>query len=463
MTTRQYRGAIRGFRPSIRLRIAAAMAAVSCVVAAVLGFLVHETAQRQRLDRGRDIALARLDAALGSYGRTGQVNGPGAAVDDPGLPEALRPLLQRGHQGTVLVAGSNGEVVWAAAPVGDHVVSTRFEHAAAAGAAEDLDSAIVASALFAVAVTVLVGVAAAAGISRRIRHVQQASRRIADGDLDARVGTIGGRDEVSDLAASVDRMAEALQERLQSEQRFTADVAHELRTPLTGLVTAAELLPPSRPTELVHDRVRALQVLVEDLLEVSRLDAAGETAELRAVRLGSAVRRILAAAEAAGAGATRFTPADDAIVQTDERRLDRILTNLVVNAHRHGAPPVEVAVAGRTVTVRDHGPGFPPDLLAHGPQRFRSGHRERGRGTGLGLTIAVGQAKVIGAKLVFGTAAGGGALAVLELPRTAETGPPGGSGAAPEAGRGSAAHAADRPSGADPDPDPPGPQESARS
>ncbi|MGW0662677.1 ATP-binding protein [Streptodolium elevatio] len=428
MADRRSRRPIRGFRPSIRLRIAVAIAAVSCVVASVLGLLVHETSQRQRLDRGRDIALARLDAALSAYGRTGQVSGPGAAVDDPELPAALRRVLAKGHQGTVLVRGPVGQEVWAAAPVEDHVVSTRLEYALVAGSGADLDRAIVASALFAVGVTVLVGVAASAGISRRLRHVQRTSRRIADGDLDARVGRIGGRDEVSDLAASVDRMAEALQERLRSEQRFTADVAHELRTPLTGLVTAAELLPASRPTELVHDRVRALQALVEDLLEVSRLDAAGETAEVRAFRLGAAVRRVVAAAEAAGAGPTRFELVEDAVVETDGRRLDRILGNLVVNAHRHGAPPVEVVVGGHTVTVRDHGPGFPPDLLDHGPQRFRSGHRERGRGTGLGLTIAIGQARVIGAELDFGTAVGGGALAVLVLPGPQDDGP------APESG-----------------------------
>ncbi|MEK8170139.1 ATP-binding protein [Streptomyces sp. M19] len=100
------------------------------------------------------------------------------------------------------------------------------------------------------------------------------------------------------------------------------------------------------------------------------------------------------------------------------RRLERILANLLVNAHRHGKPPVEVSVAadGRTVTVRDHGPGYPPDLLRDGPQRFRTGAEERGRGHGLGLTIVSGQAQVIGAALEFGNAPDGGAVAVVTLP-----------------------------------------------
>jgi signal transduction histidine kinase len=113
---------------------------------------------------------------------------------------------------------------------------------------------------------------------------------------------------------------------------------------------------------------------------------------------------------------TRFTATGALSAQTDPRRLDRIVANLVVNAHRHGRTPVEVEVAGTTVTVRDHGPGYPAELLADGPQRFRTGASERGHGHGLGLTIALGQARVIGASLEFANAPGGGALATLRLP-----------------------------------------------
>jgi signal transduction histidine kinase len=103
------------------------------------------------------------------------------------------------------------------------------------------------------------------------------------------------------------------------------------------------------------------------------------------------------------------------VADTDPRRLDRIIANLVTNAHRHGRPPIEVTVGGTTIVVRDHGPGFPDTLLADGPQRFRTGAKERGRGHGLGLTIAVGQAQVIGADLGFANAPDGGAVATLHL------------------------------------------------
>lgn len=199
---------------------------------------------------------------------------------------------------------------------------------------------------------------------------------------------------------------------LANEQRFTADVAHELRTPLTGLLTAAELLPPGRPTELVRDRVRVLCSLTEDLLEVSRLDAKVETSELSAVPLGQLATRTVAAA---GSAAELLIDADG-LVTTDPRRLDRIVANLVANAQRHGVPPILVRVDGTTLSIRDHGPGYPEDVLRDGPQRFRTGARERGHGHGLGLTIAQGHAEALGITLRLRNDPGGGAVAELLLP-----------------------------------------------
>lgn len=110
----------------------------------------------------------------------------------------------------------------------------------------------------------------------------------------------------------------------------------------------------------------------------------------------------------------------DAMVETDPRRVERVLTNLVTNALRHGAEPVLVEVDGPTVRVRDHGTGFPEHLIAQGPQRFRTG--AEGTGLGLGLTIAAGQTALLGAHLTFGNPTDGGALATLTLPVTPEAG-----------------------------------------
>ncbi|CAM5314577.1 histidine kinase OS=Streptomyces rimosus subsp. rimosus (strain ATCC / DSM 40260 / JCM 4667/ NRRL 2234) OX=1265868 GN=SRIM_004755 PE=4 SV=1 [Streptomyces rimosus subsp. rimosus] len=117
----------------------------------------------------------------------------------------------------------------------------------------------------------------------------------------------------------------------------------------------------------------------------------------------------------------------DCEVETDQRRLERVLGNLVVNAHKHGRPPVVLTVDGPVVTVRDHGDGYPDELLAEGPQRFRS-RPKNGRkdgGHGLGLTIAVGQARVLGTTLRFSNAPDGGALAELTVhPPRLRTGAP---------------------------------------
>ena len=392
---------------NLRRQIAVTVAVVSFLVALTLGLLVHQASVRQHTEQARRSAVAALDSLLANYERTGD------APDSPALPAALRDLVAQGHQGSMLGPGPNGTAMWAAAGSDGKVFAVRVEYREDERAVADLDRTILLSAALAVAVTVLAGVLAADRISSRLRTAARTARSIAHGDLTARIGPLGGpRDEVAELAAAVDSMSGVLRGRLAGEQRFTADVAHELRTPLTGLLTAAELLPPGRPTELVRDRVRFLCGLTEDLLEVSRLDARAESADLAVVRLGPLVTAMLGAADPA----VRLWVASDTPVTTDPRRLDRIVSNLLANALRHGAAPVEVRVTGATLTIRDHGPGYPDDVLRDGPQRFRTGARERGHGHGLGLTIAQGHAEAIGVELVLRNDPAGGAVAELRLP-----------------------------------------------
>lgn len=167
-----------------------------------------------------------------------------------------------------------------------------------------------------------------------------------------------------------------------------------------------------------------MRTLVEDVLEVATLDGASERAELQELQLGEFVSRRVRLLDPE----ITVRVVHESWVSTDPRRLERILGNLLGNAAKHGAAPVEVTVEGRVVRVRDHGPGFPETLLREGPSRFRTGSSDRsGRGHGLGLTIAAGQARVLGARLTFRNAgpAGrgdtGGAVAVLWLPEHAPT------------------------------------------
>ncbi|MEU7578892.1 HAMP domain-containing sensor histidine kinase [Streptomyces sp. NPDC041068] len=428
-------GAVAGFRAALnslglRWKIAALLATGCAVVAVAIGFLVHHARLDQVSENARSGAVAQLVRVRQLYELTGQVDGDdtGAALDDPGLPAPLRKAALAGERTTYLDMASDDPCVWAARPVGDnprHVLSVRESLREQADEMAEFDRQLLVSGAAVVGLAALGGAGLSSRLSRELRTAAAIARRISQGDLDARIdhprppGVRHGRDEVAELATAVDTMAASLQQRLEAEQRFTADVAHELRTPLTGLHTAAELLPPSRPTELVRDRVCALRTLTEDLLEVARLDAEVEKPDLDVHPLGRLVETI---AERAGDSTAGFTArgadaAYDTFVRTDARRLERILANLVGNARKHGEGPVEVRVDGADVTVRDHGPGFPEHLLKDGPQRFQTGVAERGQGTGLGLTIALGQAQVIGARVDLANADDGGAVAVVRLPR----------------------------------------------
>ncbi|MFJ6609991.1 sensor histidine kinase [Streptomyces sp. NPDC091289] len=412
---------------ALRWKIAALAAAACCAVAAVIGFLVHDATRERGLRVGNDRALTRLIAAEREFDRTGRAPADIDVRTRAELPEPLardladldeQPGTGRGYATWYDADPPNWYWMWGAVAVGDdRILVVRDDMSTEVRSLQLLDRSIVKSVLAALLFVVPVAALATEPINRRLRHGARTARRIADGDLDARIGPAGrSRDEITEMSAAVDDMADALQRKLENERRFTADVAHELRTPLMGLVTAAGLLPETdEATGLVRDRLRALNALVEDLLEISRLDAGVERARLDPVPLGELVADVVRRTGTDTHVTATDAEADGEMVETDPRRVERIVVNLVTNAHRHGAAPVEVTVTGARIAVRDHGPGFPPDLLARGPQRFRTGASERGRGHGLGLTVAQGQAEVLGARLTFANAPGGGALATLDL------------------------------------------------
>ncbi|MER6680705.1 HAMP domain-containing sensor histidine kinase [Streptomyces olivaceoviridis] len=401
---------------TLAVKAAAFITVMCCALAALLGVLVHVSVTDQTVGQARDLALSRLADATEAY-EAGDTLLPGAGVDPKGLPASLRTLALAGKRGTMVASHRGRPTMWAAGPAAGHrALAVEVDYSQQSRTIAGLDQSILWSSGLAIGATVLVGVFAVTRVTRRLHGTARVARRISAGDLDARVDDprtkdpTRPQDEVATVAAALDSMASSLQGKLLSEQRFTADVAHELRTPLTGLHAAAELLPPGRPTELVRDRVAALRTLTEDLLEISRLDTGRERLEVDTEELGALAGRVVRASGTE----TEVRILRDARVETDRRRLERVLGNLVANAHKHGTPPVVLTVDGPVVTVRDHGGGYPGYLVAHGPQRFRT---EGGAtGHGLGLTIAVGQAEVLGARLSFSNAVDGGAVATLTLP-----------------------------------------------
>ncbi|WP_030246246.1 sensor histidine kinase [Streptomyces sp. NRRL S-455] len=413
------RAALPRWSGTLAAKAAAFITVMCCTLAALLGVLVHVQVTNQTVGQARHQALQRLAAATERY-EAGDPLRRRAGLDPPGLPRQLRDLAVAGNRGTMVADFAGRPTMWAAGPAdGDRALAVAVDYSQQARTIEGLDRAIFWSSGLAIGATLLVGAFAVTRVTRRLHITARVARRISAGDLDARVNDPGAhrrtrdparpQDEVAAVAAALDSMASSLQGKLLAEQRFTADVAHELRTPLTGLHAAAELLPPGRPTELVRDRVAALRTLTEDLLEISRLDTGRERLELDTEQLGALAERVV---RGAGSG-TEVRVVRDVCVETDRRRLERVLGNLVVNAHRHGRGPVVLTVDGPVVTVRDHGDGFPEYLVAHGPQRFRTEGVTKGHG--LGLTIASGQAEVLGARLEFANAVDGGAVATLRL------------------------------------------------
>lgn len=414
------------------LRVKMVLTIVLSVVIAVLscGLIIRQSVAAVENDRLRAQAAEQLNEARDIYNETGVLT-LNASVEDKALPESARTAARAGQTVTMITEVDGRSVVFAAgqATVGTHeaVISVQIPMADSIALLDRVDQAIVLGVLISGGVVAIVGSLVAGRISSRLTFGAAAARRIANGDTSVRVSDeiSTGNDEVATFAQTVDQAVAQLRDRLDSEQRFTADLAHEMRTPLTGLINAAALLEDSRPAQLVKDRVRRLQTLVEDLLEVSRLDTGREQLQFAAVGVDqtvtSLVTRMLAHGELSGHQVEVIPTADGAVIHTEMRRLERILGNLLINAAKHGGDPIVVRTTPEFIEISDNGRGYPEDVLAHGPTRFVS---SGSGGMGLGLVIAQGQARVLGMELAFCRAPSGGALTRVSLPAPAEPPPP---------------------------------------
>ncbi|MEO5780864.1 MAG: MtrAB system histidine kinase MtrB [Arthrobacter oryzae] len=254
-----------------------------------------------------------------------------------------------------------------------------------------------------------------------VSHAALVSEKLAAGQLQERM-VVKGEDEVARLGASFNHMAASLQEQItqlatlsQMQQRFVSDVSHELRTPLTTVRMAAEVLYDAREdfdpinkrsAELLYNQVERFQSLLADLLEISRFDAGAATLDAEPTDIVQLVAHVIegvgpVAAEY-GSVVTLNAPVDGIVVDMDDRRIDRILRNLILNALEHGeGRPVNVSVAANetavAVAVRDHGIGMAPADAARVFDRFWRADPARARttgGSGLGLSIAAEDTKL---------------------------------------------------------------------
>jgi signal transduction histidine kinase len=319
--------------------------------------------------------------------------------------------VRRERVATIITGTGAGERVWARAydPGRQRGIYLSDSLADQERELSTLRSTLLLSGLAATAVAALIGVALAASLTARLRRAAGTARRIAAGELGQRV-RLRGNDEVASLARALDEMAESLEGRIDSERQFAADAAHELRTPLAGVVAASQLLPEGRPASIVREGVEQLRRLVEQLLELARLDGGLDAINVDLVDLQTVAR----SAQGVYASVLVDAPASS-LVATDLRRLERIIANLVENALRYGAPPVTIHVDGRTVAVSDRGQGFAAELLPRATRRFSVGDAARSKGIGLGLAITAEHARVLRARLDVANRPEGGGIVTVEL------------------------------------------------
>ncbi|MET4063023.1 two-component system sensor histidine kinase MtrB [Frigoribacterium sp. PvP120] len=281
-----------------------------------------------------------------------------------------------------------------------------------------------------------------------VRVAAETSEKIAAGQLDQRIPE-KGQDVVATLGRSFNGMADAMQKQISQlaelsrvQQRFVSDVSHELRTPLTTIRLAGDVLydqrasftpTAARTTELLHTQVDRFEVLLADLLEISRFDAGAVELDLESTRVVGLVDDVVAEFEplAAEVGSTVTIDARGGYLEADvdPRRLRRILRNLLGNAIEHGeGRPVEVEVDSDeeavAVAVRDHGVGMTPAEAERVFDRFWRADPSRRRtigGTGLGLAISLEDATLHGGRIDLWSRPGEGSRFVVTLPREAGT------------------------------------------
>lgn len=266
----------------------------------------------------------------------------------------------------------------------------------------------------------LLGYAATSSLTRPLRRIETAALQVSNGDQSASV-PVSALAELHNLTNYFNTMLDrqsavisALREQDERARRFVSDVSHELRSPLAALVPAAEVLREElaatpgvsgRASRLLSSQITALTQLVEDLLEMTRLDAGIAQVLREPIDLVAITQT--AVAQRNWEEMIQLHAPTQAHVLSDRRRVTAIVTNLIGNALQHGAPPVTAHIAVNNtqavVQIRDHGPGIPPHLKDRVFERTYkvADARTRHGGAGLGLAIARENARLLGGDVTY--------------------------------------------------------------
>ena len=280
-------------------------------------------------------------------------------------------------------------------------------------------------------------------LTRPIRAIERTATQLATGDLSARADVSSSvDDELANLADALNTMASELEQARGSEHAFLLSISHDLRTPLTSIRGYAEALADGtlddadpnerrRAATIIGAEGRRLERLVQDLLDLSRLDSHQFSLKSRPCDATQIVRDAAEAfapqARDLGIG-LNVVSGDVLPVHLDPERLGQIVANLIENALKYATAQVEVYAAPQdeshvAVVVVDDGPGIPADQTARVFERLYTVRETPGRavGTGLGLAIVRELAAAMGGSARAEAAPGGGTRFVVSLPMSART------------------------------------------
>jgi signal transduction histidine kinase len=269
------------------------------------------------------------------------------------------------------------------------------------------NEALLYAALAATAIAIILSLYLSRSVVAPVQAMSLASQRIADGRYDERVDA-QGEDELAQLAMHFNRMAQKLNQVEAMRRQLIGDVSHELRTPLTAIKGSMEglmdgVLPANEATfQQIHAETDRLNRLVDDLQELSRVEARAYELDLRSLDVSSLMQTVTKRL------ATQFEAKRISLdvdlapglppILADEGRIVQVLTNLAGNARQYtsenGRVKISVKQIGNEIqfAVRDTGIGIPPEHLQHIFDRFyrvdKSRSRNSGGGSGIGLTIS---------------------------------------------------------------------------
>ena len=221
-------------------------------------------------------------------------------------------------------------------------------------------------------------------------------RRVGNGDLDTRV-CVNRADELGQMAAAFNDMAERIQDMLTSRQQLLLDVSHELRSPLTRMKVALELLPESRITANLREDVAEMETMVAEILETARLRNRRGRLDVRPVDIAALIRETAAVFEGRPPGVRLNGLPDRALIRADPAQVKTVLKNIISNALKYSEKDgnlIEISLTphsdGTSIRIADRGVGIPAEELPYIFEPFYRVDKSRARqtgGYGLGLNL----------------------------------------------------------------------------